>query len=122
MHLRKPPVMATSGVLCGEERSLYSAGSSWLAGSTRMRFDECRYGQVPCGGFFNLVNCNFATCAKPLRKSGRHYEHWMAAAAVLMRSLFAAAGRKDKVREICAPTAGGRSTAYPRSRWASCTN
>ena len=57
MHLKKPLIMASSGILSGVQSSLYMTGSARLADSSmRIRFDHCMYGQIACGGFYYFMN------------------------------------------------------------------
>merc|ERR1712228_28336 len=57
MHLKKPLIMASSGMLSGVHSSLYMTGSARLADSSmRIRFDNCLYGQIACGGVYYFMN------------------------------------------------------------------
>ena len=57
IHLKKPLIMATSGILSTVQNSLYLCGSTRFADSSmRMLFNNCLYGQIPCGGFYYFIN------------------------------------------------------------------
>ena len=57
MHLKKPLIMASSGILSGVQSSLYMTGAARLADSSmRIMFDNCLHGQIACGGFYYFMN------------------------------------------------------------------